>query len=107
MIARLDQSMSTTKSYLDFSGLNQLKHSAGSNDPKQLKAVAQQFESIFMNMMLKSMREANSVFNKDNLLDSQQSEVYQDLFDHQVSLDVSRTHGVGLADMIMKQLSRH
>ncbi len=106
MLSATEKSIDTAKSYLDFSGLNELKRHADQQDPKQLKAVAQQFESIFMNMMLKSMRQANAVFDKDNLLDSQQSQFYQELFDHQISVDMSKTHGIGLADMIVKQLSR-
>ena len=106
MLASESQNADTVRSYMDFSGLAQLKNKSSQHNSQQLKAVAQQFESIFMNMMLKSMRDANKVFNQDNIFDSQQGDVYQDLFDHQISVDSAKSHSLGLADMIVKQLTK-
>jgi len=89
--------------YTDFSGLDKLRAEARSNSPAALRSVAQQFEGIFLQMVLKSMREANF---GDGLFDSDQSKFYRDLFDHQVSLSLADHGGIGLAEMMVKQLQR-
>jgi flagellar protein FlgJ len=89
--------------YTDFSGLDKLRAEARSNSPAALHSVAQQFEGIFLQMVLKSMREANF---GSGLFDSDQSKFYRDLFDHQVSLSLASHGGIGLAEMMVKQLQR-
>src|SRR5580698_3281494 len=87
--------------YGDFAGLEKLKASVRRQDPSALRQVAQQFESLFTRMMLKSMRQA---IGKDPIFGSDQAEMYQGMFDDQLSLELTRGHGLGLADMLMKQL---
>lgn len=88
--------------YTDFEGLAQLKTQARNNSPEALREVAKQFESIFLNMVLKSMRDAKL---SDGILDSSQSEFFQEMYDQQLALHLSGDPGVGLADMIVRQLS--
>jgi flagellar protein FlgJ len=90
--------------YADFGGLEGLKGGVKADDPKAIKAAAQQFESLFTNMMLKSMREAKL---GKGLGDSQESDLYQDMYDQQISLKMSQGKGLGLADMLMQQLTRN
>src|SRR5580658_1772130 len=90
--------------YADFSGLESLKSNVKANDPKAIRAAAQQFESLFTNMMLKSMREAKL---SNGLGDSQESDLYQDMYDQQISLKMSQGKGLGLADMLVAQLTRN
>ena len=72
-------------------------------DPDQaLKATARQFEALFMNMLLKSMREATP---KDGMLDSEQTRFYTSMLDQQLAQNLS-AKGVGLADIMVRQLSR-
>lgn len=94
--------------YTDVQGLSALRSEAhnGSTSASALKKVAHQFESVFMNMVLKSMRDANSTFSKDNPFESQQSEFYQQMFDNQLSLSLSQKNSLGVADMIIKQMSK-
>ncbi len=88
--------------YTDFQGLSDLRHKARDNSPEALEAVARQFESIFMQMMLKSMREASL---GDGLFDSQQSELYLDMYDKQLATSLSSSgSGVGLAEVMIRQL---
>ncbi len=89
--------------YTDLNALESLKH----NDDKQasLKKVAQQFESIFVNQMIKSMREANAVFEQDSPFNSQESQFYRDMYDKQLALTLSTGKGLGIADAMYKQLS--
>jgi peptidoglycan hydrolase FlgJ len=90
--------------YADFSGLEGLKSQVKADDPKAIRAAAQQFESLFTNMMLKSMREAKL---GQGLGDTQESDLYQDMYDQQLSLKMAQGKGVGLADMLVQQLTRN
>jgi flagellar protein FlgJ len=91
-----------TDVYTDFSGLAKLKNQARTDSPEALKEVAKQFESIFLNNVLKSMREAKLA---DGVMDSDQSKFYNEMYDQQLALHLSSSPGVGLADLIVKQLS--
>ncbi|WP_339807055.1 flagellar assembly peptidoglycan hydrolase FlgJ [uncultured Marinobacter sp.] len=93
--------------YTDFSGLNALKNQAGDDRKGALEEVARQFEGLFLSQMLKSMRAANKVLAEGNYLNSQQSEFYQDMFDSQLSLSMSRGQGMGLTDAMVRQLGRN
>jgi flagellar protein FlgJ len=92
------------KSALDFSGLDALRTASQQtpNDPKTLRAVAQQFESLFIGMMLKSMRDAKL---GDGLFDSHETRFYQDMFDQQLAQTLSQGRGLGLADLLVKSLT--
>lgn len=72
-------------------------------DEKELKQLAQQFESIFMNQLMKSMRET---LPKDGLLSSFSVDMYESMFDQEVSGEMSKGKGMGLADVLYTQLSR-
>ncbi len=91
-----------TDVYTDFSGLAKLKTEARQNSPEALTKVASQFESIFLNMVLKSMRQAKLA---DGIMDSDQSKFFQDMYDQQLAVHLSASPGIGLADLIVKQLS--
>jgi len=93
----------STALYTDFSDLHELKYNKSIDEKTRLKAVAKQFEGIFLQMMLKSMRDANM---GDDLFDSDQSKMYQDLFDKQISLEMAGKNGFGLADMMVRQMDK-
>lgn len=86
----------------DFNALAKLKNDAREQDPEALKQVAKQFESLFLNMILKSMRQAKL---DDGVLDNDQSKFYQEMYDQQLATNLSGERGVGLADLMVKQLS--
>lgn len=90
----------------DFSGLASLRNDARAQDPAALKEAAKQFESLFTQMLLKSMRDANKGFGEDSLFGSQQGDFYQDMFDDQMAMHLSKGKGLGLADMLVQQLTR-
>ncbi len=71
----------------DANSLNNLKQAAKENSPEAIKAVAKQFEAIFMNMMLKSMREASS--SQDNPFDNEQSRTFTSMLDQQLSSNLA------------------
>lgn len=88
--------------YTDFAGLDRLKAAAQRNDRGALAKTAQQFEALFTQMLLKSMREATP---GDGLFDSEQTRAYQQMFDQQLAVSLSSSgHGLGIAAMLMRQL---
>lgn len=70
-----------------------------SNDT--LRAAAKQFEALFMQMVMKSMREATP---SNSMLDSDQTRTYQSLLDQQLALNLSQGRGTGLSETIYRQL---
>jgi peptidoglycan hydrolase FlgJ len=89
--------------YTDLAGLTALKRGAASKDPAAIREVARQFESMFTSMMLKSMRDASG---PDPVFGSDQEQMYQGLFDDQLALQMSHGKGLGLADMLIRQLQK-
>ena len=89
--------------YADFGALASLGKQAKQNDPQAIREAARQFESLFTDMMLKSMRAAKL---GDGLGDSQESDFYQEMYDQQIALQMSQGKGLGLADMLVQQLTR-
>jgi len=87
--------------YADFNGLAKLKNQARKDSPEALKEVARQFEAIFLSNMLKGMRDAKLA---DGITDNDQSKFYNELYDKQLAVHLSGKPGVGLADLIVKQL---
>lgn len=102
MVNRLDTSATAGKLALDTQSLEQLRSQARQSPDQALKAAAQQFESVFLNMMLKSMREATP---QDGMFDSEQTRMFTGMLDQQLAQSMS-SRGVGLADIMVKQLSR-
>jgi peptidoglycan hydrolase FlgJ len=90
--------------FADFQGIAALKNDAKAQAPTALKEAARQFESLFTQMLLKSMREANKSFGEDSLFGSDQADMYQDMFDDQIAMQMSKGKGLGLADMLVRQL---
>jgi len=105
MIPSKSGQMQQAQIYNDFSGLNKLRHQAESDREGALKAVARQFESLFLHEMLKSMRQANAVFGEDSYLNSSETEFYQDMFDEQITQTMTQSRSIGIADALVRQLS--
>jgi peptidoglycan hydrolase FlgJ len=91
--------------YTDLNSMNELKLGAKANSPENIRKVAEQFESLFVNMMVKSMRDANAVFAEGNPLNTPQTKHYQDMYDNQLSIHLAESKGLGLTDSLMRQLS--
>ncbi len=89
--------------YTDFNSLSLLRSEAELNPDSNatLREVAQQFESLFLHMMLKSMR---SAVPESDLISSQQTSFYQEMLDQQLSTELPKQGGIGLADIIVQQL---
>jgi flagellar protein FlgJ len=88
----------------DVNGLAALKRHAKSGDPAANKVVARQFEALFLQMVLKSMRDATP---REGMFDSEQTRMYESLLDQQLGQALGGSgRGTGLAGMIEAQLSR-
>jgi flagellar protein FlgJ len=92
----------TSSLALDTQGLDKLRLQAKESPDKALKGAAQQFEQVFLNMMLKSMREASP---QDGMFDNEQTKMFTGMLDQQLAQSMSSGHGVGLADVMVRQLS--
>jgi len=91
-----------TATITDFNHFAGLRAAADNRDPAALREVASQFEALFLQTMLKSMREASL---GDPLFgNSDQHEMYQGMMDQQLALDMASGKGIGLADMLVRQL---
>ncbi|RTE86157.1 MULTISPECIES: flagellar assembly peptidoglycan hydrolase FlgJ [Gammaproteobacteria] len=91
----------------DLQGLDSLRSRGlnNQNDQSALREAAKHFESIFMNQLLSSMRSANEVFAEGNPLNTQYTKFYQDMQDQQMAVELSQSGSLGLADLIVQQLS--
>lgn len=96
-------SSSPVPSIFDPQALTALKGGLRKDDPKALKAAAQQFEAVFLQMMLKSMRAATP---QDGPFDSEQTRFYQELLDSQLAQVMAAKGGTGLAKVIERQMSQ-
>ena len=94
--------------YLDQHALSGLKNAAregggdGAQDERTLRQVANQFESLYLGMLLKSMREAGP---EEGLMDSEQTRFFRDMLDKQRAVEMASSGGIGLADLLVQQLS--
>ena len=94
-------SVNTSTSALDFAQIAQLKSNAKADEAGSLKEVAQQFESIFINMMLQSMRKATE---RSGLMDSDAAQTYESMFDQELALHLSEQGGFGVAEALERQM---
>src|SRR6266404_2100210 len=92
----VDTSAATT--YTDINGLAALKKDPSS--PQSISAVAEQVEALFLQMMLKSMRDATASDDPDG----NEMGMYQDMFDKQVALTISQHQDLGIGALLKRQL---
>lgn len=90
----------STKFALDLQAIDGLRITSKQGGQAGLEAAARQFEALFLNMLLKSMRDATS---QDGLMESEQSRLYTSMLDQQLSQTMA-ARGVGLAEIMMRQL---
>jgi Rod binding domain-containing protein len=89
--------------WYDFQSLASMQSQATVAPKAATKGVAQQFESLYINMMLTEMRKT---VGHSELTGSSASDTYTEMFDQQVSVSMAKAGGIGLAPFIEKQLNR-
>lgn len=97
----MQQGLSTAGLYTDMAGLAKLRAKASSESPEANREVARQFEALFVQTMLKAMRQASQL---SDAVDGEQTRFYQDMYDKQIALDLAGNGGIGLAAIIERQL---
>ncbi len=100
-----DPSLLPQASYHDMRSLDSLRDLRSRDEKSALKAAAQQFEATFLNMLMKSMRDANEVFGDDDVMGGDSVEFYQTMHDEQLAATLSAQGTLGLAELMVKQLS--
>jgi len=91
-------------SIFDMGSFNKLRQMQDQKSPEAIKAVAQQFEALFVQMVMKQMRESTT-FGAP-AFDGEQAGFFRGLADQQLSLNMSKAGGFGLAKALERQLSR-
>lgn len=99
----MSRPMTAPVSVLDTSALNQLQQSAREKSPEATRAAAQQFEALFLGMVMKSMRDATP---SEGLMDGEQGRMMTGMLDQQMAQALAK-RGVGLADVLVRQMSVH
>ncbi|MDM7322935.1 MAG: flagellar assembly peptidoglycan hydrolase FlgJ [Gammaproteobacteria bacterium] len=87
----------------DFGSLTRLKAEAARDPKAQAKTVANQFEGLFIQQMLKAMRAASP---GDPLMDGAGVQLFRDMQDQQLANGLAKQGGIGLSDFILRQLTR-
>jgi peptidoglycan hydrolase FlgJ len=91
----------STDLYMNMSQFSDMKLAAREHDASASKSVAQQFEGLFIQMMLKNMRAAARF---DESQHSSYMDFYTDMYDKQLSQIMSQNGGIGLGAMLQRQL---
>lgn len=98
----MDINQARLHNYFDMSALSDLQHKAARNENAN-EAVAEQLEGLFLEMMLKSMRESEKIFQSE-LISRDSESLYQDMHDKQLTNFLSQSKSIGLKEVIAKQL---
>ncbi len=88
----------------DLNGLQSIRTLSKDDQDAAMMQVAKQFESMFISMMMKSMRDASDVLSEDSLFNSPESDFYRSMYDDQMALSLASGKGTGLSEVIHRQL---
>jgi flagellar protein FlgJ len=97
--------INSAKSYNDFTALGELRGKAQRNDAGAMRESAEQFEALFIQMMLKSMREASGAMKSD-LLHNNAQETFEGMYDKEISMQMAKRNALGFSDVVVKNLSQ-
>ena len=96
--------LNSASSSLDFAQLGELKGRAKRKEDSALRETTEQFEAMFLQMMLKTMRDATP---RSGFLDSDTVKTYESMYDRELALHLARKNSVGIADMLVESLSNN
>lgn len=99
------QMQSASDNYLDTNSLNKITQLSRKDNDAALKEVAKQFEALFLQQMLKTMRDTNQIFAEDNPMNSSEMQFHQEMLDQQMVLNLASGKGMGLAELFYRQMS--
>jgi flagellar protein FlgJ len=96
--------LASPQSSLDFAGLGALRGKAQQNSDKATRETATQFEAMFIQEMLKSMR---ATVEKNDLMGSDAEEQFTQMYDRELAQALAKRNTLGIADMIVKAVDRN
>ncbi len=83
----------------------QLKKESAADDPEGIKEVCKDFESLFVNYLMKEMR--NTIPENELFGGGSAEKIYTTMLDGEVAKHVSKQRGIGLADMLYSQMAKN
>ena len=86
---------------MDFAGLGNLRGQAAQKNGSATRETATQFEAMFIQMMMKSMRQATE---KSDLLGSEAGSTFEEMYDRELSVKLAKRNVMGVADMLVKNI---
>ncbi|AKL93749.1 flagellar protein FlgJ [Clostridium aceticum] len=90
---------------LQFASAQKIQNKNLTEDPEKLMEACKEFEAIFLNMMLQQMRKT---ITEDGFVEkSYGREIYESMQDEEISKEMARGQGIGLAKQLYQQLSRN
>ena len=88
--------------YTDFNSLAAMRADPTTSEADKLENAARQFSAVFTNMLLKSMRQASL---GEGIFDSEQPELYRDMFGKQIALQLNQGQSLGIAELLVNQFT--
>ncbi|WP_196137293.1 flagellar assembly peptidoglycan hydrolase FlgJ [Aliikangiella sp. G2MR2-5] len=95
-----------TSIHSDLSSLDAIRKQGLVDEAGAIKSAAKEFEAYFLNLMLKSMREAGDAMGENTLFGSEQEKMFVSMMDEQMAVDLSQKGSLGIAELMMEQLYR-
>lgn len=99
-------SISFQDQFTNLNSLNAVKQAGRAGDKAALREVARQFEALFVQQMLKTMRATEDIFADGNFTQSNEMKFHRDMLDQQMSLEMTKGRGMGLAEVLFRELDR-
>jgi len=90
--------------FTDIHSLNHIRETAIVDRRAAIKSAAKEFEAFFMNMMLKSMRQASDAMGEDSMFSSPQEKMFIGMLDEQMSVELSQQGNLGIADLMVRDI---
>ena len=99
----IDESKLYAQSNLDFDGLAELKAKANRDSIESAREVGNQFEAMFVQMMLKSMREASEPL-KSELFDTKHIDTFEEMYHGELAQEISKKGPLGIGKWLIERL---
>ena len=96
--------LNSINSYLDFAGLSNLRAKAKDDQESAAKEVGRQFEAMFVQMMMKSVRQANETIKSD-LMGSSAVDTFEEMYHNELSQVMASNDAFGISDWLVQHVN--
>ena len=97
---------SVSGSFYDLNQVADLKYGESSTEKARLEKAAKEFETLFVNELLKTARKAEQALSEDSPFNSEETKTFQGMLDQEFALALGRQGTMGIAQMLVQQLSQ-